>query len=48
MAALFRKTSWVGEWRLDAGVSQDNLRAKTSTFEVPTDQHTTKIPREEP
>ena len=28
--------------------SQDNLRAKTSTFEVPTDQNTTKIPREDP
>ena len=27
---------------------QDNLRAKTSTFEVPTDQNTTKIPREDP
>ena len=31
-----------------ARVSQDNLRAKTSTFEVPTDQNTTKIPREDP
>ena len=31
-----------------AGVSQDRLRAKTSTFEVPTDQNTTKIPREDP
>ena len=30
------------------GVSQDNLKAKTSTFEVPTDQNTTKIPREDP
>ena len=30
-----------------AGVSQDNLRAKTSTFEDPTDQNTTKIPRED-
>ena len=31
-----------------AGVSQDNVRAETSTFEVPTDQNTTKIPREDP
>ena len=31
-----------------SGVPQDNLRAKTSTFEVPTDQNTTKIPREDP
>ena len=31
-----------------AGVSQDSPRAKTSTFEVPTDQNTTKIPREDP
>ena len=30
-----------------AWVSQDSLRAKTSTFEVPTDQNTTKIPRED-
>ena len=30
-----------------AGVSQGNLRAKTSTLEVPTDQSTTKIPRED-
>ena len=28
--------------------SQDNLRRKASTFEVPTDQNTTKIPREDP
>ena len=31
-----------------AGVSQDNLTAKTRTFEVPTNQNTTKIPREDP
>ena len=29
-------------------VPQDSLKAKTSTFEVPTDQNTTKIPREDP
>ena len=30
------------------GLSQDSLKAKTSTFEVPTGQDTTKIPREDP
>ena len=30
-----------------AGVPQDSLKAKTSTFEVPTDENTTKIPRED-
>ena len=30
------------------GFHHDNLRVKTSTFEVPTDHNTTKIPREDP
>ena len=30
------------------GLPHDNLGAKTSTFEDPTDQNTTKIPREDP
>ena len=30
------------------GLPHDNLRAKTSTLEVSTDQNTTKIPREDP
>ena len=30
------------------GLPQDSLKARTSTFEVPSDQNTTKIPREDP
>ena len=45
---LGREGSGVEAPRRPAGRRSFTLRAKTSTFEVPTDQNTTKIPREDP